>query len=105
MFRVSDLRNKDVINAIDGKKLGYIKDIDLDLHQGRIKALILPGSRSFLGLFGKNDDIVVDWTQIQKIGVDVILVEIHAFTASGHYSVPEEPENNNNNTRWMIRRD
>ncbi|MCL2816819.1 MAG: YlmC/YmxH family sporulation protein [Clostridiales bacterium] len=103
MFRVSDLRNKDVVNALDGKKLGYIKDIDLDLHQGRIRALILPGSRSFFGLFGKNDDLVVDWTQIQKIGVDVILVEIHSFTPGVHYSAPEEPGSKNN--RWMIRRD
>jgi len=101
MFRVSDLRNKDIINAIDGKKLGYIKDIEMDLHEGKIRALILPGNRSFLGLFGKNDDIIVDWTQIQKIGVDVILVEIHTFTPVGRFKGPDDYDNN----RWMIRRD
>ncbi|GAW92132.1 YlmC/YmxH family sporulation protein [Calderihabitans maritimus] len=81
MLKVSDLRMRDVINVVDGRRLGYIKDIDVDLEKGRVKALILPGQSRFLGLFGRNDDIRIDWSKIKKIGVDVILVEIKDFTA------------------------
>jgi YlmC/YmxH family sporulation protein len=79
MFRVSDLRNKDIINSIDGKKLGYVKDIEFDLQEGRIQALILPGERGFFGFFSRSDDLIIDWSQIKKIGVDVIIVEMAAF--------------------------
>lgn len=80
MFRVSDLRHKDIINIIDGKRIGYIKDIELDLDDGTIKNIILPGQNRIFSLFGKNDDLVIDWRQIKKIGADVILVEINSVT-------------------------
>jgi len=80
MFRVSDLRHKDIINVIDGKRIGYIKDIELDLDDGTIKNIILPGENRIFSLFGKNDDLVIDWRQIKKIGADVILVEINSVT-------------------------
>ena len=68
---------RDVINTVDGKRLGAIKDIDLDLETGRIKSLILPGfSSRFFSLFARNDEMVVPWENIQKIGVDVILVNV-----------------------------
>jgi len=43
MAKISDLRVREVINIADGRKLGPIKDIDIDLEQGRISAIILPG--------------------------------------------------------------
>jgi YlmC/YmxH family sporulation protein len=76
MFKISDLRNKDVVNSLDGKRLGFIRDIDIDLAEGRIKALILPGESRLMGLFGRNDDIIIEWGKIKRIGVDVILVEL-----------------------------
>lgn len=83
MFRISDLRHKDIVNSIDGKRLGYIKDIELDLNEGRIKAIILPGENRLFSFFGRNDDIIVDWQQVKKIGVDVVLVELPGFAAPG----------------------
>lgn len=43
MIRVTELRQREVINIIDGRRLGIIKDLDLDLEAGRVKALIVPG--------------------------------------------------------------
>lgn len=80
MIRVSDLRQRDVVNVVDGRRLGMIKDFHLDVEAGRIKAIVLPGTGRFLGLWGRNDDIEVPWEKIIKIGVDVILVEIPGFT-------------------------
>lgn len=44
MIKISELRLHDVINITDGKRLGMIKDIDIDVETGRIKAFILPGA-------------------------------------------------------------
>ncbi|WP_227767081.1 YlmC/YmxH family sporulation protein [Zhaonella formicivorans] len=84
MLKVSDLRMRDVINVLDGRRLGVIKDIDVDIERGKVTALILPGSGKFMGLFGKNDDIVIPWEKIKKLGVDVILVELQNFTDPRH---------------------
>ncbi|MBS4024961.1 MAG: YlmC/YmxH family sporulation protein [Clostridia bacterium] len=84
MVKISDLRQRDVINVVDGRKLGHIKDIELDMEKGRVKAIVLPGSSSFFGIFSRNDEVIVTWDKIQKIGIDVILVELANFTTLGH---------------------
>ncbi|MFZ5592065.1 MAG: YlmC/YmxH family sporulation protein [Bacillota bacterium] len=77
MVKISDLRLREVINIVDGRRLGPIKDIDIDLAEGRIAAIVLavPGSR-LMGFWGREDEIIVPWEKIVRIGVDVILVEI-----------------------------
>ncbi|MHB8919256.1 MAG: YlmC/YmxH family sporulation protein, partial [Desulfocucumaceae bacterium] len=42
MVKISDLRAREVINITDGRRLGPIKDIDIDLEEGRICAIIMP---------------------------------------------------------------
>lgn len=75
MIKISDLRSRDVVNILDGKKLGNIVDIDLDLDNGRVLSLVLPGrTRGFL--FTKREEVVVPWNKIVRIGRDVILVEV-----------------------------
>jgi len=75
MIKISDLRTRDVINILDGKKLGNIIDIDLDLDNGKVLALVLPGRvKGFL--FTKREEVVVPWQKIVRIGRDVILVEV-----------------------------
>lgn len=66
MVKISDLRMREVINVMNGKKLGLIKDIEIDLDAGRIKSVVLPGNGRILGLFGRNDDVVVPWQKIKK---------------------------------------
>lgn len=75
MLKTSDLKIKEVINVVDGRRLGTITDIEIDLDSGRLTAIVVPGAGKFLGMFGKNDDIVIPWEKIHKIGLDVILVE------------------------------
>lgn len=72
--RLSDLRCKPVINIKDGRKLGYICDIEFEVRTGKICAIIVPGCSGFLGLFGKGEDYIIPYDQIEKIGDDVILV-------------------------------
>lgn len=80
MIKISDLRLREVINVTDGKKLGPIRDIDLDVERGKIIALVLPGPNRFINLFSRREDVIVPWERIIKIGCDVILVEVMPYT-------------------------
>ncbi|MEH6992041.1 YlmC/YmxH family sporulation protein, partial [Neobacillus drentensis] len=64
----------DVVNVSDGKKLGNIGDIEINLSTGKIEAVIVTGNGKVLGFFGREEDIVIPWKNIIKIGQDVILV-------------------------------
>jgi YlmC/YmxH family sporulation protein len=79
MIKTSDLRLREIINISDGKKLGLIKDLELNLEEGKIEAIVVPGPGKFLGLFGKDNDYVIPWENIKKIGVDVILVDLNGI--------------------------
>lgn len=77
MVKISDLRMLEVINIGDGRRLGPIKDIDLNLEEGRIAAIVLTGqSTRLMGFLGREQEIVVPWERVKKIGVDVILVDL-----------------------------
>ena len=79
MLKTSDLKVKEVINIIDGKRLGAITDIEIDVESGKLTSIVVPGNGKFLGLFGRNEDVVIPWEKISKIGFDVILVETATF--------------------------
>ncbi|ETT56658.1 MULTISPECIES: YlmC/YmxH family sporulation protein [unclassified Paenibacillus] len=75
-MKISDFQTKDVINIVDGKRLGQISDLELDLRRGVIDAVIVPGYTRFMGLFGGGADLVIPWRNIVKIGADVVLVKL-----------------------------
>jgi len=80
VVRTSELRTREVVNIIDGKRLGAINDVEIDLASGRIVSLIVPGEGRLFGIFGRDEEYVIPWDRIRKIGADVILVEVKAFT-------------------------
>ncbi|CAM4147941.1 YlmC/YmxH family sporulation protein [Paenibacillus alkaliterrae] len=76
-MKISDFQTKDVINIVDGKKLGQITDLELDLRQGRIDSIVVPQYTKFLGMFGGGGtEVVIPWRNIVKIGADVVLVRM-----------------------------
>lgn len=78
MIKTSELKKKEVI-SVNGERLGLIKDIELDLTKGKIKAVVVPGERKLFGVLSGPNDVVINWNQIQKIGEDVILVNLDEF--------------------------
>lgn len=74
MVRISEFQVKDVVNVADGKRLGHIGDIEINLNTGKIEAIIINGSGKVLGFFGKEEELIIAWKNILKIGEDVILV-------------------------------
>lgn len=73
-MRLSDLQNKDVINLSDGKMIGNIIDISIDMN-GKMNALIVEKSKFLISMFTTKDELEIKWDQIEKIGEDVILVK------------------------------
>lgn len=76
MVRIVDFRQKEVINIADGRRLGYIYDVEIDDESGQIAAVVIPISGKVLGLFGKENEYVIPWESIKKIGEDIVLVEL-----------------------------
>ena len=77
--RMYDLRRKDVINIKDGVRLGSVNDLEFDTENARVVAIVIYGRPRFFGLFGREDDIVIRWEDIQGIGDDTILVQYNHY--------------------------
>lgn len=72
--RFDDLRCKEIINIKTGCKLGYPDDIEFDTCTAKICKIIVYGKAKFFGLFGREEDFVIPWCDIEIIGQDTILV-------------------------------
>ncbi|OLS42025.1 YlmC/YmxH family sporulation protein [Bacillus sp. MRMR6] len=79
MVKISDFQIKDVVNVADGKRLGNIGDIEINLSTGKIEAVVITGAGKVLGFFGRDEEIIIPWKNIIKIGQDVILVRFKGF--------------------------
>ncbi len=60
----------------DGERLGYVEDMIFDLCKGCISHIIVPGPCKFFGIFGREEEFVIELSCIRQIGADVILVDI-----------------------------
>ena len=74
LITLESLKEREVINVCDGRRLGNVSDAQLDLCSGRLTALIVPGECNFLGI-SKGDDILIPWHCIERIGDDIIIVK------------------------------
>ena len=75
MCRFTLLRRKEVINLCDGCRLGYVGDVEVQIPEGTVKALIVFGPCRVFGLFGRGEDFYIPWECVQKFGDDIILVD------------------------------
>lgn len=70
------MHGKEVIDYNKGEKLGVLGNCDLlfDENTGQIKVLIIPvGSWNFLRK-GREKELQIPWTKIEKIGVETIIL-------------------------------
>ena len=74
-MKFSDMRSKEVICARDGQRLGFVSDMEFDENTGQISSIIVPGAYRYMGVFGREDDVVIEWNRITTIGEDLIIIE------------------------------
>lgn len=73
--RLRELRQKEVINILDGVRLGFVSDVDVRAPEGQVLAITVNGPARFFGLFGRGEEYYIPWETIQRIGDDIILIE------------------------------
>lgn len=74
---LSELRTKDVVNTLDGRRLGKVMDIEFDARDGHVEALVVPGEFKVGNMIrGEKCGVVIPWQRICRIGEHVILVEL-----------------------------
>jgi len=86
ILRASELRVKEVVSVNDGKRLGYIFDLEIDMDTGRVISFVIPGGGRILGFLGRGGELVIDWENIKKIGKDVVLVDDSELAGAGGYT-------------------
>ena len=74
-IKFSDLQCREVICIGSGQRLGFVTDIQLEVPEGKICAIVVPGPCRFFGVLGRRDDYIIPWNCIRKIGPDIVLVE------------------------------
>ena len=76
MCYFSELRYKEVIDIHTGFRLGCVSDVEFDDREGCISSLVTPGRPRFFGLLGREEDYVLPWSSIIRVGTDIVLVEV-----------------------------
>ena len=66
---------KEVICISDVRRLGFVTDVLVEIPEGSICAIVVPGKGRFLGSFGHSDDFIIPWNCIRRIGPDIVLVD------------------------------
>ena len=75
-MRLCELREKEVINICNCRRLGCVVDVDIDVCDGKVLAIIIPVPGKICGILGSDGEYVIPFGCIKKIGPDIILVEI-----------------------------
>ena len=75
-IKFTDLHCKEVICICDGRRLGFVSDVRVEIPEGHVCAIIVPGKGRMMGLMGCREEYVIPWNCIKRIGPDIILVDI-----------------------------
>ncbi len=71
--KFSELKQKDVINVIDGRNLGRVCDITFNFPENEVCGITVTGCKGFR--FSRQD-IFLPMNCVQKIGKDAVLVKL-----------------------------
>lgn len=81
-FTFCELREREVINVADGKRLGRVIDLAFTC-SGKLVGVVVPGERRLLKNISGCENIFIPWKHVIKIGDDVILVNLSGNTGEG----------------------
>lgn len=73
--KFTELHCKEVICIFDGRRLGFVSDVVIEVPEGRVLSVVVPAPIRF-PQFGHRDEYLIPWECIKKIGPDIILVDI-----------------------------
>ena len=73
-MRLSDLQNKDVVDILTGEKVGNVIDVEISNDTGNSLKMIIHDKKGLISMLRGGDEVSITWSQIKKIGTDVILI-------------------------------
>ena len=73
---LSSFCDKDVVNVDNGEKLGKVRNVDINIINGKINHIIVSINQSFSNLFKNKKKLTISWDKIVKIGGEIILVDL-----------------------------
>lgn len=73
-YKFTEFSNKEIVNVKNGIKIGFADDIVFDTETAKATAIIVYGRNRFFGLLGRDEDMIIEWENIEMIGEDTILV-------------------------------
>ena len=73
--RLTDLRDKEIIDVENGSRFGFVGDVEIDWDEGKVGALIVPGRLRLFGLLGREEDVVIPMDAVRRFGEDIILID------------------------------
>lgn len=76
IISLSQLRQMEVIDISEGRRLGFIGDIIFDDDFKKIDSLVIPSQSGLFSIFKRREEINIKWNQIKTVGVDILLVDI-----------------------------
>ena len=77
-MHMSELQTKEIIDISSGKRVGSISDLIVD-SKGNITKLLLDKKIGKRLLTNYKEDTELSWSQIIKIGDDIILVDTRKY--------------------------
>ena len=75
-MKFTQLHCKEVICLRDGRRLGYVADVCIEIPEGKVAAIIVPCPGKMFGLLAGRDEYMIPWGCIRRVGPDIILVDI-----------------------------
>ena len=73
-MKFRELCTKEIVQLSNGACLGRADDLELDPATAQVQSLLLLGQPHLFGLLGRDETLVIPWTDIETLGVDAILV-------------------------------
>ncbi len=74
-MHISQIQELEVIDVSEGTRLGFVKDVEISLRDGRITAIMIE-NQSARRIFSKADDLLIPMEQVVKLGEDFIFIDL-----------------------------
>jgi YlmC/YmxH family sporulation protein len=69
-----ELCKKEVVQLEQGVCLGKIDDLTFDPSGATVQNVVMLGRPKLFGLLGREESLVIPWEDIEKIGLDAVLI-------------------------------
>ena len=81
--KFTQLQCKEVICVSDGRRLGFISDVQVKVPEGTVSALVVPGQSRCMGLAGPKEDYIIPGAFDKRVAPAVASAVMECAKAQG----------------------